>query len=206
MDWKNPLRSIATTVDVDVLQALGRAHTGVTGLQLAQLSGRSYAQVSAVVDRLVEHGVVHAEQIGRTYSYELNREHVAASAIEGLLDSTTRTEHEITSLVSGWEVPPVSVALFGSAARREADATSDVDLLVVRSSDVPEDSEAWASQLGELVRRIERFTGNRVQLVDISRDELDASARSGVPLVASLEGDARTLSGVELRDLIAGER
>ena len=73
MDWQNPLRSIAPTVDADVLQVLARTHEPVTGNKLAQLAGRSYAQVHAVVGRLVDHGIVDVRQVGRTYAYNLNR-------------------------------------------------------------------------------------------------------------------------------------
>ena len=58
MDWENPLRSIAATVDADVLKVLAGAHEPVTGNQLARLAGRSYAQVYAVVGRMVDEGLV----------------------------------------------------------------------------------------------------------------------------------------------------
>lgn len=43
-----PLVSIAANVDADILEAFAGAHERVTGSQLAQLAGRSYAQVPAV--------------------------------------------------------------------------------------------------------------------------------------------------------------
>jgi predicted nucleotidyltransferase len=205
MDWNHPLRAVASTVDVDVLQVLGRTHVGVTGLQLAQLAGRSYAQVSAVVDRLAEQGLVLVEQHGRTYSYRLNRDHVVADAILDALGAAERIEEEITHTIEGWELPPISVAIFGSAARREGEPTSDVDLLVVRPDNVSEDDLAWAYQTANLAEQIELLTGNPAQLLDLTLSELLEARRSSEPLVASLRIDARTLAGSDLHELIAVE-
>ena len=205
MDWNNPLRAVASTVDVDVLQALGRTHTGVTGLQLAQLAGRSYAQVSAVVDRLAEQGLVQAEQHGRTYSYRLNRDHVVARAVLDALGAAQRVEQEISHTIESWEVPPISVAIFGSAARREGEATSDVDLLVVRGDNVSDDDLGWAFQTAKLAEQVELLTGNRAQLIDLTLDELLQARQANEPLIDSLRVDARTLAGADLQELLAGE-
>ncbi|MFV9673306.1 MAG: nucleotidyltransferase domain-containing protein, partial [Acidimicrobiia bacterium] len=203
MDWQNPLRSIATTVDADVLRVLEGTHASVTGNQLARLAGRSYAQVSSVVRRLVTEGIVSVEQHGRTYSYRLNRDHALATGVGDLLAAPGRIEKEITEFVEAWEPPPDAVALFGSAARREATPESDVDLLVVRSDEVDPDDAPWRARLGELVRMIERRSGNRVQLLEIDRRALAEAVETNQPLIESLRSDARTLFGEDLRRRLA---
>jgi predicted transcriptional regulator len=142
MDWKNPLRSIAKTVDADVLKVLVETYEPVTGNQLAHLAGRSYAQVSAVVGRLVREGMVLNEQHGRTYSYRLNREHVLALGLFDILSAPSRIEDQIWDSVEEWDPPPETVALFGPVARREAAPDSDVDVLVVRPDVVRHDDLA----------------------------------------------------------------
>jgi len=205
MDWENPLRSIAATVDADVLKVLAGTHAPVTGNQLARLAGRSYAQVTAVVRRLTEDGVVLVEQHGRTYSYRLNRDHVLASGLLDMLSAPSRIENEIRELVQTWDLPPNTVALFGSAARREAVRESDVDLLVVRPDEVDPDDDAWRVHLGDLVHLVEERSGNRAQLVELSRSELADAVESREPLIGSLRLEARTLMGVDLRTLASEE-
>lgn len=202
MDWINPLRSIAATVDVDVLQVLGRTHAAVTGNQLAQLAGRSYAQVHAVVGRLVEHGLVDVEQHGRTYTYSLNRDHVLAAGLLEMLGAAHFVEEAIVETVRGWSIRPRIVAIFGSAARRIAGADSDLDLLLIREDQVAADDATWAEQTHALVRQLERKTGNSVQLLELSVLELNEAIRSRQPLVDSLREEARTLIGEDLRALL----
>lgn len=199
MDWENPLRSIATTVDADVLKVLAGTHTPVTGNQLARLAGRSYAQVSAVVHRLADEGIVLAEQHGRTYSYRLNRDHAVAPGLLDILSTPSRIEDEIREFVERWEAPPDTVALFGSAARREATPESDVDLLVVRPDEIGPDDVVWRTKLGDLERMIEERSGNRVQLVEIDRSAFAEAVDTDQPLIGSLRSEARTLWGEDLR-------
>lgn len=202
MDWANPLRSIAPTVDVDVLQVLARIHEPVTGNQLAGLAGRSYAQVHAVVGRLVSHGLVSMSQHGRTYTYALNRDHTMAGAIQDLLEAPNAVYALIETAASTWRIPPVSIAIFGSAARREASADSDVDLLVVRAETVADDDPAWSGPLGSLARQVERSTGNRTHLVELSEPELRNAVHRDEPLIGSLRTEARTILGKDIRNLI----
>ena len=199
MDWENPLRSIATTVDADVLKVLARTHEAVTGNQLARLAGRSYAQVSAVVGRLVEEGIVSVQQHGRTYSYRLNRDHVLVPGLLDILSAPSRFEDQIEESVEAWDSPPDIVALFGSVARREATPSSDVDLLVVRQDGVDCDDLVWRTQLGDLERTVEERSGNRVQLVEIGQTELAEAVDTDQPLIESLRLDARTLFGEDVR-------
>lgn len=202
MDWDNPLRSIAPTVDTDVLQVLGRTHASVTGNQLAKLAGRSYAQVHAVLGRLVSEGIVQMDQHGRTFSYLLNRDHIVADGLLRILDAASLVEEEITRAAATWSPSARTVALFGSAARRGASADSDIDVLVIRLDEVRDDDPPWTEQVGELARRLEQITGNRVQLVELSESELEEAVRSAQPLVHSLRHGAQTLFGDDLRTLI----
>ena len=203
MDWQNPLRSIAPTVDADVLQVLARTHEPVTGNRLAQLAGRSYAQVHAVVGRLVDHGIVDVQQVGRTYAYSLNRNHSLANGITATVAAPEDVESSIRDDVYKWSLQPVSVAIFGSAARRTATHQSDVDLLIIRDDNVDEDDPVWSGQLGTLAHMVEMMSGNRVQIVDLRESELNEAAADQQPLIASLQHDARTLAGTEIRELTA---
>lgn len=204
MDLSNPLRSVAPTVDADVLAVLARTHAPLTGARVQQLAGRSYAQVREVLRRLVDHGLVDREQHGRVHSYRLNRDHVLTPAVEALVSAGDEVEARLRTALEDWDPAPHAVVVFGSFARRDGSAGSDVDVLVVRPDRVEEDSPGWAEQRYELARHLERWTGNTVQVVEVSAAELDEAAERDDPLVRSLRRDGRVLVGSGLRALLAG--
>lgn len=200
MDLSNPLRAIAPGVEGDVLAALLRIHAPLTGARVAALAERGETQVRAVLRRLEQQGVVDVERHGQSYSYVLNREHVLAPALEALQQAMPEVEGRVRSLVDGWPVVPASVMLFGSAARRDGTADSDVDVLLIRSEGVDADDEAWAEQRHELAQSIEQWTGNAVQVLELSTAELAKAVRRKEPLIAQLQADGVVLAGSDLRE------
>jgi len=193
MDWENPLRSIAATVDADVLKVLAGAHEPVTGNQLAHLAGRSYAQVYAVVRRMVDEGLVLTARYGRTNTFRLNRDHVLVQGILAVLAGPARLELEIKQLVQGWSLQPELIAMSGSAARRRTAADDDIDLVVVRSDQTNPDNPAWRSQIDALARRIEHTCGNRVQIREMDRSEHQDAISGGGTTGSARSSESRTI-------------
>ncbi len=205
MDLTNPLRSVAPTVDADVLFVLARTHGWMTGSRVRQMSGRSYAQVREVLLRLADHGILDVERHGNVRSYRLNRDHVTAPAISGLVEAAAEVESRIRSILKRATVAPHAVVIFGSFARRNGDADSDIDILLVRPNDVGEDDVAWAAQRYELARHVESWTGNTAQILEMSRSELD-DAVGRDELVEAVRRDGRVLFGPAVRDLLSPRR
>jgi len=193
MDWENPLRSIAATVDADVLKVLAGAHEPVTGNQLAHLAGRSYAQVYAVVRRMVDEGIVLTARYGRTNTFRLNRDHVLVQGILAVLAGPARLELEIKQLVQGWSLQPELVAMSGSAARRRTATNDDIDLVVVHSDQTNPDNPAWRSQIDALARRIEDICGNRVQIREMDGSEHQDAISSGGTTGSARSSESRTI-------------
>lgn len=195
MDLSSPLRAVAPGVEGDVLDVLLRSHAPLTGARVAALAERSETQVRQVLRRFEQHGLVDVERHGQSYSYVLNREHVLVPGLEKLHGAMPTVEGQVRQLVAGWTVAPTALLMFGSAARRDGDADSDVDLLLVRPDDRDADDEAWAAQRHELARSVERWTGNAAQIVELSTAELAKAVRRKEPLVAGLRADGVLLAG-----------
>lgn len=195
MDLSNPLRSVAPSVEADVLAVLAGTHAPLSGLRIQQLAERSYGQVRHVLQRLVEHGLVMAERHGNTSTYVLNRDHVLAAPVEAMVEGASTVEASIQDLVNQWEVQPVIAALFGSFARRDGNAASDIDVLLVRPDNVDVDDEVWTAQRTEFIRAIEGWSGNRIQLVELSGSEVDEASATEQPLVRSIRTDGVFLRG-----------
>ena len=198
MDWDNPLRSIAATVDADVLKALADTHEEVTGNHLARLAERSYAQVYAVVRRMTAEGLVHSSRHGRTNTYRLNRDHILAAAVSRILASPARVESEIRLSVGGWDPPPETIALVGPAAWRNVDRDGEIHMLIVRPDSARGNDLERHSQSDALARRIEKICGNHVRILDFNRMELTEAARDNRTLSELLGGGVRIVSGRRL--------
>lgn len=203
MDSLNPIRTLTPTVDADVLLVLVRTHAWLSGAKVSRMAGRSYAQVRSVLRRLADQGVVDVEQHGNTLSYRCNRAHVLSAAVELLANATDRAEQRMTDEVGGWDPPAHSLAVFGSFARRDGGPTSDLDLLLVRPDLLDEQEERWRHQRYALARNVERWTGNRAQILEFSAAELRGAVDRNEDLVASLRKDARLLAGGPLDELLA---
>jgi predicted nucleotidyltransferase len=156
-----------------------------------------------VLHRLVAGGLVRAQEAGSASLFVLNREHVAAGIVEGLLGLRAELIERIHTEVEGWPSRPVHVSLFGSAARGDGHAESDIDLLIVRPEDLSEEDPQWREQLHGLAEQIERWSGNHASLHEVASKALKAALRRGEPVIASLRDTSITLAGPEFADLIA---
>lgn len=195
MDPQNPFRTLAPSVDGDVIQVLARTHAPLTGAKIAVLAERSPSQVRVVLQGLERHGIVHSERHGQAYSYALNRDHVLAEAVELIFTAGERFERRVADAIAAWPVEPTGVALFGSFARRDGDADSDVDVLLVRPSNVTDDDEEWNAQRRQLAASIQRWVGNPAQILELGEEELTTAIRRDEPLVENLRRDAVTVFG-----------
>jgi len=207
MDLSQPYAAICPTLEGPVLDVLAHTTRPLTGREIARLARRgSERGVRLVLHRLVAHGLVSAQQAGPASLFALNRDHVAASVVEGLLRLRAELIERIRQDVEGWSRQPVHVSVFGSAARGDGDTESDIDLLIVRSEDVAEDDPQWREQLHLLAEQIGRWSGNHASLHEISPKGLKALVRRREPIVASLRDASIALAGPEFADLIADRK
>lgn len=92
--------------------------------------------------------------------YVINREHLAYRAVEALLDSNDEFRRRVAMAVAAWSDQPVVVVLFGPTARGEAGPSSDMDLLIVRPSDVAVDDRQWAEAVATVSEQVQLWTGS----------------------------------------------
>ena len=195
MQLDRPLATVTPTVDGDVLAVLALADAAFTPPEVHRLVDRhSVSGVRNALNRLVEQGVVEAETVGRAVRYQLNREHLAAAAVTELANLRSVLVERIRSLVSTWDVPPVLVMIFGSAANGAMRTDSDIDLFAV--ADEPNvTNRHWRAQIAELEASVGRWTGNDVRTLEYSTGDLSHPddpviadiARHGIVVVGDRE-------------------
>jgi len=146
----------------------------LTGRSVAALlhSPASPSGVQKVLDDLVSNGVVIAEPAGRARLYTLNRDHVAAAAIDQLARLRDVLLERIKAEAESWTIPAKAIWLFGSTARGQGDADSDLDLLIVRPDDVDDSEPGWLEQVETLSAHASLWSGNSCEVVEYSAQEI----------------------------------
>ena len=203
MDLSRPYAAISPTLDPGVLTVLAGTTKPLTGREIARLVGRSsHSGVIAALERLVDQGVVDREEAGRAFLFTLNREHVAASAIELLADLREELLHRIRDAVDRWVVKAIHLSLFGSAARGDGGTDSDIDLFVIRTNAIEPQEPVWREQVDLLAWHVERWTGNPARIVEVEDRDLSLLRKQRPPVVNELLNDAITLVGSDVSVLL----
>jgi predicted nucleotidyltransferase len=203
VDVSRPYTAICPTLDSEVLSVLAGTTRPLTGREVARLTGRtSHRGVSEVLARLVEHGLAERQEAGRALLFTLNREHLAAPAVEILASMRSELLRRIRELGDTWKIEAVHVSVFGSTARGEGDTQSDIDLFVVRSDAVSEDDPRWRGQLADLAQKIEQWTGNRASIAEAAEAEIGRLVEDERPILAELRVDAIPIQGADITALL----
>lgn len=201
MDFVRPVLSLIPGAQGRVLDVLARTTAELNLGTVARLAGVSPAQASRVLPRLVELGVVDRRAVPPASLYRLVRENLMAQAVLDLVAVGERTIDRLGVLAGAIRPAPASIVLFGSLARGEADADSDIDVLVVRRADVDEDDQRWNRTLGDWLIEARRATGNPVSHLEVSATEVPSRLRSRKPLWRAIQRDGVLLAGDSLQSL-----
>ena len=135
--------------------------------------------------RMVDEGLVLVVPGG----YVLNRDHIAAPAVEMLASLHGELTSRIRAAVEDWATRPELVGIFGSVARRDGDARSDIDVLVV-SNDTDLDD-----RVDDLAERIRRWTGNRAQVIGRTPKEIARLRQAEEPILGEWTRELVVIAG-----------
>jgi hypothetical protein len=201
----NPFKALFPALDSSVVSVLTQTTRPRTGREIARLADRSPAGVRTVLERFVEQGLVEREKAGNAFVYTLNREHLAAPAVEGLANLRLGLFGRLRKEIGEWKIAPIHASLFGSTARGDGDETSDIDLFVVRPQGVDEEDATWRAQLDGLAEGVRRWTGNHAGIAELSTKQLASLKKRRPPILRELDADAITLAGPDVGRVLRGE-
>lgn len=167
-----------------VLGVMLRTGVPLSGRQVHELLSERYSlwTVQRALRSLVDLGLIHTERAGRADMHTINEAHQAVTALRSLLDPFDA----LTAVVADQVDDAVdSVILFGSVARGEAGASSDIDLAVIAHED-------WGGR-ADLEDAVQTRLGNSCDVLHLTPTQLRATdeqvvadiLRDGVPLVGS---------------------
>ncbi len=225
MDLTDPTRAVTATLDGPVLAVLAQSGKPMTvGDVAAQMPRGSEIGVRRSLERLVGQGIVRATEMGRNRVHELNREHIAAPVADLLASLRLELWKRLRAKLSAWNPRPVYGCVFGSAARGDGDSGSDIDLLLVHAP-FPGDGDPrrrsggignqvagyaaefatlqltarqagkWHRQVDELRVFVRSWTGNPLQVLELSSFEWADHRRRQSALFTEIARDAIKAAG-----------
>ncbi len=171
MDFAHPVQAVIPGAQGRVLAVLAETTAELSLRTVARLAAVSPAQASRLLPGLVELGLVERREVPPSSLFRLNRENVAAQVVIALARSHDTAMERMGAAALELPLPPTSVIVFGSFARREADSESDIDAVIVRPDDVDEDDDTWTAGVEQWRERVRAITGNPVEVIETSRSE-----------------------------------
>jgi len=204
VDLSNPIRSVIPVGQGEVLAVLARTDRPLTGRRVAELTDGRLSQkgTNLALRALVGSGLVVVEAQPPANLYRLNRQHLAAPSIEALVALRDRLIAAMAEHIDAWKVRTEGAWIFGSAARGDGDETSDIDVLVLRPTQV--DDDIWDDQVEQFAAAVTAWTGNRCEVVEYTSEEFaELMGRAEDRLAVGLRADAVALTPRELPRRVA---
>lgn len=197
MDVSHPISTVIPSAHGPVLAVLARASEPLTGRTVAALTDPpvSPSQTAIILAQLATSGLVKPMRAGSAVLYALNREHLAAPAVEQLANLREKLWERIVEQVNTWTHRPDALVVFGSMARSDGTSDSDIDILLIRPDGVAVSDDRWHNDLTVFASKITTWTGNSVDLLDYTRADLAAMAAARESLLDNIRDDGRFLIG-----------
>lgn len=120
---------------------------------------------------------------------------------------STPTVLGLRGIIEAWlrSIPeglrPPHMSIFGSVARGDQGADSDIDLLVVRPPGVTYGHRDWANARARIILAVHRELGRSLDVLDLSEDDLPRLAATSPGLAEQLCAQGVVVHGKALGDL-----
>lgn len=180
---------------VAVLRVLWRADGPLNTSEIARRTHLTRPAAAAALEALSWVGVVRSTTVGRTIVHELDRGNAFTEAyVTPVLSAEdTLTERMLAEIRERFEPHAESAVLFGSYARGEQVADSDVDVVLVSDAE-SEKSDLDAAVL-EYEPEFERRWGSHLSVLTYTAREARSLFRSSPALEASLREQGLVIFG-----------
>lgn len=198
MDFVRPIEAVIPGAQGRILAVLIETTAPLNLRTLARLASVSPAQASRVMPDLVDLGLVERYEVPPSSQFLLARSNVAAQAVIELARSRETAAERIGLAAASMATPPESVIVFGSFARGEAGADSDIDVVVVRPDSIDEEDDEWATALEAWRVEARAITGNSVEIVEVSLSEASSKVRGRTEFWRNVRRDSVSVYGLSL--------
>lgn len=184
MNFAEPFGGLMPGARGAVLAVLVRTGASLTGRRIHSLiDGHSLGAVQHALRDLERIGVITTETIGRAGVHRINENHVAIAPLRSMASPIEM----LTRVVRETATDAEAVIVFGSVARGEAHADSDIDLVVIAP-------EAWDGR-ADLQQQVHERLGNDCDVLHLTRADFARAPEDREPVVAEILRDGLALVG-----------
>lgn len=185
MDFGQPFGGLMPGARGAALAALLRTGTPLTGRRVHALVAdrHSLGAVQQALRDLERLGLITTESVGRAGVHRINEGHAAIAPLRALASPIEMLTRVVEETVRGVD----AVIVFGSVARGDARANSDVDLVVIAAA-------AWDGR-AELQQQVHERLGNDCDVLHLTGDQFKVAPEDREPVVSEILRDGITLVG-----------
>jgi predicted nucleotidyltransferase len=145
--------------------------------QLATALEADSTNVSRELARLAQEGLLRSETEGRQLYYSVNRDYPYLKPVFALLQGSVGIEPTLKHALQA--VPGIRSAwIFGSFAKNESDAASDIDLLIVGKPD--------QTELATEIRKAEKTLRREINYTVLTQKDLKRRLQERDPFVTDI--------------------
>jgi predicted nucleotidyltransferase len=161
-----------------------RTGAPLTGRRIHALADRhSLGAVQQALRDLERIGVITTETIGRAGVHRINEHHEATASLRSMASPIEMLTRVVREAASDAE----AVIAFGSVARGEARADSDIDLVVIAP-------DPWNGR-ADLQRAVQERLGNDCDVLHLTREDFARAPEDREPVVVEILRDGLALVG-----------
>ncbi|MGA4670915.1 nucleotidyltransferase family protein [Propionibacteriaceae bacterium Y1923] len=185
MDFGEPFGGLMPGARGAVLAVLLRTGAPLTGRRVhAMVADRhSLGSVQQALRDLERLGLITTETVGRAGVHRVSEAHVAIGPLRDLVSPIEMLTRVVREAVQGVE----SVIVFGSVARGDARAESDIDLAVIASAE-------WEGR-ADLQQQVHERLGNDCDVLHLTPDQFELDPGEREPVAAEILRDGIALVG-----------
>ncbi|MGH3438488.1 MAG: nucleotidyltransferase domain-containing protein [Sciscionella sp.] len=185
MNFGEPFGGIIPGARGAVLAVLLRTGAPLTGRRVhALIDGRhSLSAVQQALRDLEKLGLITTETVGRAGVHRINDRHEAIGPVRSMRSPLDMLKRVVAETVTNAQ----AVIVFGSVARGEAHADSDVDLAVIANED-------WDGR-ADLAQAVQERLGNDCDVLHLTPGEFSRAPADREPVVAEILRDGIALVG-----------
>ncbi|MEI2714525.1 MAG: nucleotidyltransferase domain-containing protein [Nocardioides sp.] len=185
MNFGEPFGGLMPGARGAVLAVLLRTGAPLTGRRVHALieDRHSLGAVQQALRDLDRLGLITTETIGRAGVHRINEGHAAIAPLRALASPIEMLTRVVREAASGVD----AVIVFGSVARGDARADSDIDLVVIAPAE-------WAGR-ADLQQKVQEGLGNDCDVLHLTREHFDLAPEEREPVIAEILRDGVALVG-----------
>ena len=187
---------------IAVLRELDLRKVGITGREIARLSGITHRTALKALDNLEALKIVQRQIAGKAYYFTLNRTHYLYKNIIGPVFEAERelTNKIVDKIKQNLGKYSESIIIFGSVARKEETNESDFDLCIVylKNKNIIE------QKINSLRDTLYELFGISLAPFLISLSEFKSKAKNSKPPIKDIIKEGKVISGKSINRLIIG--